>query len=69
MYDLSRYYDDSKREGQAIERVTLEDYNGEVCHIFSPSWIYMYKVGYKLTMSDTFMMFLEQLNKTEGGIL
>ena len=25
LYDLSRYYDDSKREGQAIERVTLVD--------------------------------------------
>ncbi|MGN1372173.1 MAG: hypothetical protein ACI4XM_07870 [Candidatus Coprovivens sp.] len=28
-YDLSRCYDDSKREGQALERVVLEDYCGE----------------------------------------
>ena len=29
IYDLSRCYDDSKREGQALERVVLEDYCGE----------------------------------------
>ena len=41
MYDLSRYYDDSKREGQAIERVTLEDYNGEeyVCEFRKVDWL------------------------------
>jgi hypothetical protein len=41
MYDLSRYYDDSKREGQAIERVTLEDDNGEeyVCEFRKLDWL------------------------------
>lgn len=41
MYDLSRYYDDSKREGQAIERVTLEDDNGEeyVCEFRKLEWL------------------------------
>lgn len=41
MYDLSRYYDDSKREGQAIERVTLEDDYGEefVCEFRKLDWL------------------------------
>ena len=41
IYDLSRYYDDSKREGQAIERVTLEDDNGEeyVCEFRKLDWL------------------------------
>lgn len=41
MYDLSRYYDDSKREGQAIERVTLEDDNGEeyTCEFRKVDWL------------------------------
>lgn len=41
IYDLSRYYDDSKREGQAIERVTLEDNRGEsyVCEFRKLEWL------------------------------
>lgn len=41
MYDLSRYHDDSKRSGQAIERVTLEDDNGEeyVCEFRKLDWL------------------------------
>ena len=41
MYDLSRYHDDSKRTGQAIERVTLEDDNGEeyVCEFRKLDWL------------------------------
>lgn len=41
IYDLSRYYDDSKREGQAIERVTLEDDRGEsyVCEFRKLEWL------------------------------
>lgn len=40
-YDLSRYHDDSKREGQAIERVTIEDYYGEeyVCEFRKVDWL------------------------------
>ncbi len=41
IYDLSRYHDDSKRTGQAIERVTLEDDNGEeyVCEFRKLDWL------------------------------
>jgi hypothetical protein len=41
IYNLSRYWDDSKREGQAIERVTLEDYNGEeyICEFRKLDWL------------------------------
>ncbi len=41
MYDLSRYHDDSKRNGQAIERVKLEDYSGEeyVCEFRKLDWL------------------------------
>ena len=41
MYDLQRYYDDSKREGQAIERVTLIDEEDErfVCEFRQLDWL------------------------------
>lgn len=41
VYDLSRYKDDSKREGQAIERVTLQDDNGDdyVCEFRKVDWL------------------------------
>jgi hypothetical protein len=41
VYDLSRYKDDSKRFGQAIERVTIEDYYGEeyVCEFRKVDWL------------------------------
>ena len=41
IYDLSKYWDDSKRNGQAIERVTLEDYDGEeyVCEFRKLDWL------------------------------
>ena len=41
IYDLSRYWDDSKRKGQAIERVTLEDDNEEeyVCEFRKLDWL------------------------------
>jgi hypothetical protein len=41
LYDLSRYYDDSKREGQAIERVTLTDDEDEryVCEFRKLEWV------------------------------
>ena len=41
IYDLSRYHDDSKRAGQAIERVTLEDDRGEqyVCEFRKLEWL------------------------------
>ena len=40
IYDLSRYYDDTKREGQALERVVLEDYCGEeyTCEFRGLKW-------------------------------
>lgn len=41
LYDLERYYDDSKREGQAIERVTLVDEEEEeyVCEFRQLDWL------------------------------
>lgn len=40
LYDLSKYYDDSIREGQAIERVRLEDDKGEeyLCEFRQLDW-------------------------------
>lgn len=54
MYDLSRYWDDSKREGQAIERVKLEDYDGEeyVCEFRKLDWLLS---NNKLARSFTFV--------------
>lgn len=54
LYDLSRYFDDSKREGQAIERVTLEDYKGEeyVCEFRKVDWMLS---NNKLVRSFTFI--------------
>lgn len=41
LYDLSRYHDDSRREGQAIERITLMDVDGEeyVCEFRKIDWL------------------------------
>lgn len=62
---LEHYYSNQND----ITEADIEDCNGEVYHVYSPSWIYMSKGPFTLTMSDTFMMFLQQLNSTEGGIL
>lgn len=53
LYDLSRYYDDSKREGQAIERVTLVDEEEEnyVCEFRQLDWLVS---NSKLARSFTF---------------
>lgn len=53
MYDLSRYYDDSVREGQAIARVTLADESLEeyVCEFRQLDWILSNK---KILRSFTF---------------
>lgn len=53
LYDLERYYDDSKREGQAIERVTLVDEEEEeyVCEFRQLDWLVS---NSKLARSFTF---------------
>lgn len=54
IYDLSRYHDDSKREGQAIERVTLDDDRGEsyICEFRKLEWLLS---NSKLARSFNFM--------------
>ena len=54
IYDLSKYWDDSKRNGQAIERVTLEDYDGEeyICEFRKLEWLL---TNNKLVRNFTFL--------------
>ncbi len=53
LYNLSRYWDDSKREGQALKRVTLEDDNGEEyrCEFRKAEWVLL---NTKLARAFTF---------------
>ncbi len=55
IYDLSEGYDDNKRSGAALHRVTLEDYSGEeyTCEFRTVKWdIYNRKMLRKFTFSN-----------------